>query len=116
MEKSGMKMMLVCLIILLLGPAEFSMGDWDEGDTFKMHFPQLPDPFGWDVARDLGLADDWQCTENGPVSDIHFWYSWQDDQVTDLGAVTVWIYSDDPCDFPVDGCFGGGCWGTCNRS
>jgi hypothetical protein len=48
-----------------------------------MHFPQLPDPNGWDVdMTDYILADDWKCTETGPVDDIHFWISVQGDQGT----------------------------------
>ena len=49
----------------------------------KMHFPQLPDPNGWDVKADGGLclADDWQCDGTGPVRDIHFWGSWKGDVV-----------------------------------
>ena len=39
-------------------------------------FPQLPDPKGWDVAYSgCWLADDWRCSETGPVSDVHFWVS-----------------------------------------
>ena len=46
----------------------------------KMHFPQLPDPFGWDVRATYPrvVADDWTCSESGDVLDIHFWGSWQD--------------------------------------
>jgi hypothetical protein len=46
----------------------------------KMHYPQLPDLEGWDVfALDpKTLADDWQCSETGWVTDIHFWGSWKD--------------------------------------
>ena len=50
----------------------------------KMHFPQLPDEDGWDVYATAGLqhpqiclADDWNCSETGPVTDIHFWGSWK---------------------------------------
>jgi hypothetical protein len=50
----------------------------------KMHFPQLPDPEGWDVVATQGhmahpgivLADDFRCTESGPITDIHIWGSW----------------------------------------
>jgi hypothetical protein len=63
--------------------------DWMEGDPFKMHYPQLPDPQGWDVAFDElidqgvyrgPLGDDWKCTQTGPVDDIHFWVSFREDQ------------------------------------
>ncbi len=55
----------------------------------KMHWPQLPDPNGWDVRAcatpptDLEpegiqkvLADDFQCTSNGFINHITFWGSW----------------------------------------
>jgi hypothetical protein len=46
----------------------------------KMHFPQLPDTIGWDVNATWPkiLADDWQCSQTGWVTDIHFWGSWKD--------------------------------------
>jgi hypothetical protein len=49
---------------------------WQPGDPYKMHFPQLPNLEGWNVWDPTVMADDWQCTETGPVSDIHFWGSW----------------------------------------
>jgi hypothetical protein len=66
----------VC-VLLASAPA---LGDWVVGDPYKMHFPQLPDPNGLDVNFEspIMLADDWLCTETGPVSDIHFWLSHKD--------------------------------------
>jgi hypothetical protein len=54
-----------------------SAADWNPEDGHKMHFPQLPDLNGIDVAfaPPLLLADDWQCSQSGPVEDIHFWFS-----------------------------------------
>jgi len=51
-----------------------------EWPNHKMHFPQLPDTMGWDVNATYPktLADDWQCSQTGPVMDIHFWGSWKD--------------------------------------
>jgi len=53
----------------------------------KMHWPQLPDPFGWDVRACTGsdelqkvLADDFRCTSNGPITHITFWGSFQWDE------------------------------------
>jgi hypothetical protein len=53
---------------------------YEEWPNHKMHFPQLPDLIGWDVNAKYPktLADDWQCSETGPVMDIHFWGSWKD--------------------------------------
>ena len=100
----------VLVLTLLTGVA---LADWDPGDGHKMHFPQLPDPNGWDVkfgpfshsAANDGikiLADDWQCSETGPVSDIHFWFSSKGDALTpDTGMIQnihVSIWSNDPGD------------------
>jgi len=74
--------------------------DWNVGEPYKMHFPQLPDPNGWDInitGTSNLVADDWQCTQTGPVSDIHFWYSVQgDDANTSINSLTATIYSDIP--------------------
>ena len=74
----------ITIVIAVLFAAAPALADWDPGDPHKMHWPQLPDPQGWDVAfsstAGVGngtLADDWQCSETGPVDDIHFWISVQ---------------------------------------
>ena len=68
-------------------------GDWDPGDGHKMHYPQLPDlDFGQDVLNgpyvlsagsvppySKFLADDFLCTQTGPITDLHVWGSWWDD-------------------------------------
>ncbi len=62
--------------------------------THKMHYPQLPDPHGWDVRACNGnynpddglqkvLADDFRCTSNGPITKITFWGSFKDDEYED---------------------------------
>ncbi len=77
--------------------AAAARADWDPGDGHKMHFPQLPDLNGWDVAAygDTVLADDWTCTASGPVTDIHFWGSWKGDTVGTLSEIRLSIYADD---------------------
>jgi hypothetical protein len=64
----------------------------------KMHYPQLPDPYGWDVfaTAPAVLADDWLCTGDGPVADIHFWGSWVDDVVGNITSIRVSIHADVP--------------------
>ncbi|MGB2769173.1 MAG: hypothetical protein WBC88_05545, partial [Candidatus Zixiibacteriota bacterium] len=50
----------------------------------KMHYPQLPDPEGWDIVATQGYdmhpgivaADDFMCMKSGPITDIHIWGSW----------------------------------------
>ncbi len=80
----------IAAIVLTIPSAR---ADWNPGDPYKMHYPQLPDltPTGMDVlaTRQVPsygnqykiLADDWRCTESGPVSDIHIWGSWLNDNL-----------------------------------
>jgi hypothetical protein len=89
--------------------------DWDVGDPHKMHWPQLPDltPDGLDVyATTAGitpgapplqkyLADDWRCSQTGPVTDLHIWGSWLNDVIPQNpsgthGTFQLGIWSDIP--------------------
>lgn len=74
------------------------LADWNVGDPYKMHFPQLPDLNGWDVNATYPkvLADDWQCSGSGLVSDIHFWGSWKADQVGQISSFHMSIHADVP--------------------
>jgi hypothetical protein len=73
---------------------------WVPGDGHKMHHPQLPNPWGWDVmaTEPIVLADDWMCSETGPVKDIHFWGSWKDGTVGDIQFFLLSIHEDIPAD------------------
>jgi hypothetical protein len=74
--------------LALLAVSGVARADWDVGDYYKMHYPQLPNMvpgMGLDVlaSQQQGygaqwkiLADDWMCTETGPVTGIHIWGSW----------------------------------------
>lgn len=76
-----------------------AQADWYAGDGDKMHYPQLPDKTGWDIeilTAQHEVADDWRCSQSGPVSDIHFWTSWAGDNVGRIDWVTVNIYRDVP--------------------
>jgi hypothetical protein len=74
------KILLICVFGVLISAAGIAEADWFPGDGFKMHYPQLPDPFGWDICVfDQWVADDFQCSQDGPINDIHFWISWLDD-------------------------------------
>jgi len=90
----------------LLGLVVSARADWFPGDSYKMHWPQLPDPNGWDVnfIAPKVLADDWRCTETGPVSDIHFWYSYAYDNPVPIEGIHLSIHSDVPAD-PTGGGF-----------
>jgi hypothetical protein len=83
------------LLGLLTAPV---LADWNVGDPYKMHFPQLPDLNGWDVNATYPkvLADDWQCLGSGPVSDIHFWGSWKQDLIGTITSFHVSIHADVP--------------------
>jgi len=104
-----MKVKVVSIVMMLLiSGTTFLSGsipaDWTPGDEYKMHFPQLPDPSGWDVNATIidgivpytVLADDWLCMQTGYVTDIHFWGSWLNDLVGNISAFTVTIFSDIP--------------------
>jgi len=92
---------IVCTLLIVVSVfllTNKSTADWQEGDDYKMHFPQLPDPNGWDVnaTRPNVLADDWNCTESGPVTDIHFWGSWRHDMVGTIHGFYISIWSNNP--------------------
>lgn len=97
----------VLLICLMASPL---FAQWP---NHKMHFPQLPDLIGWDVMATssnpppgvgITVADDWQCPQTGPVTDIHFWGSWKnqdgDPATDDFESPNPWftlrIWSNDP--------------------
>ncbi len=100
-----MKILQIWICILAAGlilPTSAS-ADWNPGDDHKMHFPQLPDPTGWDVAwGEWSLADDWQCSGTGEVSDVHFWISFQGWNQPELppafapGQIGINIWSNQP--------------------
>lgn len=104
----------LCLTIsatmfLVVSPIQ---ADWDPGDPFKMHYPQLPDltPEGMDVLAGLALepmpapalkvlADDFLCTATGAITDVHIWGSWLQDAfppAPDHGTFVLGIYDDIP--------------------
>ena len=82
------KLVAILALAALLALAGRASADWDpippENPTnHKMHFPQMPD---YDTGLDVNatapkiLADDFLCTQTGPITDIHIWGSWLDDQ------------------------------------
>ncbi len=79
--------------VLFLG--SLSVADWSPEDGHKMHFPQMPDPRGWDVCLGpMAVADDFECSETGPITEIHFWVSWKDDVVKEVLAWEISIHAD----------------------
>jgi hypothetical protein len=63
----------------------------------KMHYLQPPDLEGWDILATYPyvVADDWLCTETGPVTDIHFWGSWASDLLDVIDYFVLSIYSNE---------------------
>lgn len=70
--------------------------DWSPGDPFTK-WQQLPDPNGWDVdvVTDT-VYDDFLCNETGPISDIHFWASWEGDNVGQITQIDISLHGDVP--------------------
>jgi uncharacterized repeat protein (TIGR01451 family) len=70
----------------------------------KMHFPQLPNPEGWDVVATMGYdmhpgivtADDFMCTESGRITDIHLWGSWLYDMEMPIQGFFLSIHDNIP--------------------
>jgi hypothetical protein len=68
-------------------------------DTNVVKFLQRPNVInGLDVlaSYDMTLADDFLCTNSGPITDIHIWGSWQQDSVDTNTSFSLGIWSDIP--------------------
>ncbi|TET93875.1 MAG: hypothetical protein E3J26_05575 [Candidatus Zixiibacteriota bacterium] len=97
-----LKVILIAIVagafgLVITWTATPAWADWWLGDDYKMHYPQTPKPGGWDVEFSSSrLADDWMCSETGPVSDIRFWISWMDDMVQPIDDIRIGIWSNDP--------------------
>lgn len=89
---------LAVAVIFIAAMAATAFADWENQGPHKMHFPQLPDPNGWDVdaTSPIAVVDDWTCRGSGPVTDIHFWGSWKDDNVGEIPAFRLRIHADIP--------------------
>ena len=111
------------MLIAILAVSGAAFADWDVGDDHKMHFPQLPDPTGWDI--DLtqdAIQDDFLCSWSGPINDVHFWVSWEGDNTggpTNISWIDIGILADvasgDPSNnlsysHPEGGLYGGALW------
>ena len=94
----------VCMLLITAGT--IAVADWDPEDGHKMHYPQTPDPNGWDVYCTAGLAqwlevclaDDWECSESGYIKDIHFWGSWWEDHVGQIDYFVMGVAENIPAE------------------
>lgn len=94
------KLITICIVCVCVTSMATAVNLWPDA---KMHYPQLPDSQGWDVSfysptSGIALADDWQCTKTGDVSDIHLWVSWMGDHIGQISSLHVAIYDDIPYD------------------
>ncbi len=95
---------ILCLVLVFPVYAQDNLVpdcDWRQGQPHKMHWPQLPDltPQGLDVDVSSQLADDFRCTQSGPITDIHLWGGFQRDAAPDQSGGLVFqlsLYSDIP--------------------
>ncbi len=108
MMKSLRRVIILPIILSLMAvPVGMVLADWQPGDGHKMHFPQLPDlENGIDIQASTGgdpstiVADDFLCTESGPITDIHIWGSYADDESLANKNFILLIYADIPVDPP----------------
>ncbi len=79
--------------------------DWQQGDPYKHHFPQLPDETGWAVnaTNPVVLAEDFMCMESGPIKDYHIWGGWRNDDVGDILSFNLRFYDNIPASQNPDG-------------
>jgi hypothetical protein len=80
--------------------------DWQVGQCFKLHWPQLPDlsSAGSDVSLSSAtLADDFLCTGTGPIRRICIWGSFSKDVVPKEGPASLTFELSILADIPADG-------------
>ncbi len=75
------KYVLTVFAVLFFAVAPAALADWDPTEPAK--WVQMPDEteMGIDVnaTNEYILADDFECTETGPVMEVHIWGSWFND-------------------------------------
>jgi len=86
---------LFAIAILFVFAGGDSFADWDVGDPALYY--QLPDPTGWDVYSEwrYGVANDWTADIDTSITDIHFWGSWENDVVGDMGDLLIQVFDND---------------------
>lgn len=96
--------LLSACVLIAAAYAPGASADWEPGQTNKMHYPQLPDlgSTGIDIeaTTNFVLADDFRCTESGPITNIHIWGSWLGDLADPTPVFTLSLHADVP---PGDG-------------
>ena len=88
---------LLPLASILLLAATPVRADWPNTNATKwVQYPDLS--FGVDFAatQPLILAEDFQCTDPGPITDIHIWAAWVGNTPDPNTVVTLGIWTDVP--------------------
>ncbi|MBI5384937.1 MAG: HYR domain-containing protein [Verrucomicrobia bacterium] len=67
-------------------------------ETNAVKWVQWPNPNGFDVldCQQIVLADDFLCTNRGPITDIHLWTSWLRDRWSTNIPIWLGLFSDVP--------------------
>jgi hypothetical protein len=93
----GMLLMAIWLVIFAVQPIYAQTSPCPETNVFK--YVQVPNTDGgfdlWDSGQ-WALADDFICTNTGPITDIHIWGSWLSDLVDANTTFWLGIYDDVP--------------------
>ncbi|HRZ36331.1 MAG TPA: PEP-CTERM sorting domain-containing protein [Candidatus Paceibacterota bacterium] len=108
-KRNSMRCKSFLAAIAALALALPALADWDENDpnTKWLQMPNMDN--GYNVFSTWGIylgglpvskvvADDWKCTDPAPVTDIHVWGSWWNDEAPNgwLPTFQLTIYSDIP--------------------
>jgi len=74
--------------------------DWQPGDPYKHHFPQMPDEEGWAVnaTQPMILAEDFMCMDSGYIKDFHFWGAWKGGLEGVISSFVLSIHEDIPAE------------------
>jgi HYR domain. len=86
-----------CLVIIGAGPVQAQTSPCPETNVLKfVQFPRTDGGYDvWDSGP-FALADDFICTNTGPITDIHLWASWLNDVVDFNTTFWLGIYDDVP--------------------
>jgi len=97
-----MQRILAISTALILVFAGTIAADWEPSDGHKMHFPQMPADNGMFVQATFQweLADDWVCSETGPIKSVHFWGGWEANAQGILDSFLIRIHSDNGLGVP----------------
>jgi hypothetical protein len=100
MKKNFFQVLCIIMVVGVFGAVSAAWADWNPGDPYK--WLQLPDltSNGVDVqaSQPPTLADDFRCTGSGPITDIHIWGSYKDDDGPQPLTFTLGIWSNIPGD------------------